>query len=176
MTSQTKLRFLMGLGVVLAAVLFFNMQSEGPATAGSAVEENYKPMALENPALHLDRIERLRKLEYRPTGRDIFSSELPPPPTPKAPPKPVGPQLPPPEPALVVPFKFYGYSTDARTGKRRGLFTTGEDVIIASEGESVQNRFRIVSIGTTSAEVEEISTKRRATLTMEAPAGGPPPG
>jgi hypothetical protein len=177
MTSQTKLRFLVGLGVVLAAVLFFNMQSDGPAAPGSAVEETYKPMAVENPALHLDRIERLRKLEYHPTGRDIFSSELPPPPKPKEVSRgPVGPPPPPPEPALVVPFKYYGYSTDARTGKRRGLFTTGEDVIIASEGDTVQSRFRIVTIGTTSADVEEISTKRKATLTMEAPAGGPSPG
>ncbi len=176
MTLQTKLRFLAVLGVVLAAVLFFNMKSEGPAMPGAPADEAYRPMAVENPALHLDRIERLRKLEYRPTGRDIFSAELPPPPKPKVPPRPVGPQPPPPEPALVVPFKYYGYTTDARTGKRRGLFTNGEDVIIAAEGESVQSRYRIVTIGATSAEVEDINTKRRATLNMEAPAGGGPQG
>jgi len=177
MTSQTKLRILAVLGLVLAAVLFFNMRGEGPAMPGAVVDEAYRPMGVENPALHLDRIERLRKLEYHPTGRDIFSAELPPPPKPKVPlGRPVGPQPPPPEPALVVPFKYYGYTTDARTGKRRGLFTNGEDVIIASEGESVQSRFRIVTIGTTSAEVEEIKTNRRATLTMEPPAGGPPQG
>jgi hypothetical protein len=177
MTSQTKLRFLMGLGIVLVAVLFFNMQGEGPALPGTAADEAYKPLALENPALHLDRIERLRKLEYHPTGRDIFSSELPPPPKPRVESRGfVGPQPPPPDPPLVVPFKYFGYSTDVRTGKRRGMFTTGEDVIIASEGDSVQSRFRILSIGPTSAEVEEISTKRHATLTMEAPPGGAPQG
>jgi len=142
------------------------------------VAEAYHPLLVGNPALHLERIERLRKLEYHPSGRDIFTAELPPPPQPKVP-KPhccSGPMPPPPDPPLVVPFKYYGFSTDSRTGKRKGFFTNGDDVYIASEGESVQSRFRILAIGATSAEVEEVSTSRRATLTMEAPAAGGPPG
>src|SRR5208282_3790751 len=115
MTQQAKTRILAGLALVLALVVFFNFQGGGSAAPGTAPEETYRAIALENPALHLDRIERLRKLEYHPTGRDIFTSELPKPPKPPEAAKnrgPYGPQLPPPEPALVVPFKFYGVTTD----------------------------------------------------------------
>ncbi|HKO04615.1 MAG TPA: hypothetical protein VJW51_07685 [Candidatus Acidoferrales bacterium] len=175
MTQQAKVRTLAGLALVLALIVFINFKGGGSAAPGTAPEETYRAIALENPALHLERIERLRKLEYHPTGRDIFTSELPKPPKPPTPQPTVvpGPPLPPPEPPLVVPFKFYGVTTDARTGKRRGLFTNGDEVFIVGEGESVQSRFRILTIGNTSAEVEEIGTSRRATLTMEAQSGGP---
>jgi hypothetical protein len=178
MTPQAKLRILAGLALVLAAVVYFNLQGEGPAGPGAAADEMYRPIAVENPALHLDRIERLRKLEYHPTGRNIFTAELPPPPRPVVPQQPRhwGPDPPPPEPALVVPFKYYGFTTDARTGKRRGFFTNGEEVFIAAEGDSVQTRFRIVTLSATSAEVEEVNSSRRATLTMEAQPGGAPQG
>jgi len=174
MSSRTKVRILVGLVFVLAVVLLLNQQGGAPVAPGAAADETYRAIAVENPALHLDRIERLRKLEYHPTGRDIFTSHLPPPPTPKVvePPKPVGPPPPPPDPPLSPPFKFYGYSADPRSGKRRGFFTNGEDVFIVSEGELVMGRFRVVSIGNTVAEIEEVGSGKRAKLTMDA-AGAP---
>jgi hypothetical protein len=175
MSPRTKIRILAGLALVLAAVVLFNFQGGSPVTKGAAADEAYRAIAVENPALHLDRIERLRKLEYHPTGRDIFTAQLPPPPKPKvAPPvAPVGPPAPPPDPPLTLPFKFYGFSIDAQTGKRRGFFTNGEDVFIASEGELVQGRFRVVSLGNTTAEIEEVSSAKRAKLTIEGPGATP---
>jgi len=176
MAERAKLYLLLGLLALLAAVVYYYKFAGGTqAVVASSSSSSYKPIVVDNPALHLDRIERLRKLEYRPTGRNIFSAELPPPPEPKKAEerRPVGPMPPPPEPALVVPFKYYGYSADAVTKKRRGFFTNGEDVFIAAEGEVVQGRFRVLSIGNTSAEVEEMSSSRRAKLTMEAPPAGP---
>ena len=174
MSERTKIGILIVLGVILALATFYAVKGESPvAVAAGTSSAAYKPIAIENPALHLDRIERLRKLEYHPTGRDIFSASLPPPPVDKRlAVLPVGPPQPPPEPALVVPFKYYGFTADAVTKHRRAFFTNGEDVFIAAEGESIQGKFRVVTIGNTWAEVEEISTSRRQRLTME----GPPPG
>ena len=175
MSPRNKVRILVGLAFVLAAVLLLNQQGSTPVSSGAAADEGYKPLAVENPALHLDRIERLRKLEYHPTGRDIFTSRLPEPPKPKVeePPKPVGPPPPAPDPPLTPPFKFYGYSTDPQSGKRRGFFTNGDEVFIASEGDLVMGRFRVISIGNTAAEVEEVSTSKRAKLTLDTGSASP---
>lgn len=178
MSERAKVLILVVLGVVLAAVVFYVYVGGTPITvgAGSSESEAYRPIDVENPALHLDRIERLRKLEYKPTGRDIFSSQPPPEPK-KAEAAPVlppaGPHLPPEPPPLVVPVKYYGFSDDVVTKKRSGFFTNGEEVFIASEGDLLQGKYRVVSITPTSAEVEEVSSGRRAKLTMEGQGGTP---
>lgn len=180
MSERTKIVLLAVLGLVLAAVVFYSFVGGTTLTvgAGSAAPESYQAMEVENPALHLDRIERLRKLEYKPTGRDIFSSELPPPPK-KAEtkfPAPKGPDLPPEPPALVVPFKYYGFSDDVATKKRRGFFTNGEEVFIASEGETLMGKYRIITISANWSDVEEVSSGRRARLTMDSQGSGPQGG
>lgn len=72
----------------------------------------------------------------------------------------------------VVPATFYGYVTDAHTGTRRAFFIEGEDnIYVLAVGEILLGRFRLVQIGSDTAELEEISSGRRATLTME---GSPP--
>jgi hypothetical protein len=176
MTERTKIVILAVLGVVLAAAVFYSVKSPATVEVAPEAAETYQPIGVENPALHLDRIERLRKLEYHPTGRDIFTAELPPPPKPRTSNfvPPTQPMPPPPEPPLTVPFKYYGFSDDAATKKRRGFFTNGEDIFIATEGETVQGKFRIVTIGNTWAEVEEVGSSRRARLNLEGPSSGSP--
>ncbi len=178
MSERAKVVLLALLGVVLAAVVFY-MYVGGTSLAvgaGSSDSDAYQPIDVENPALHLDRIERLRKLDYKPTGRDIFSAELPPPPrkpeAPRALP-PAGPNLPPEPPPFSPPFKYYGYSEDVVTKKRSGFFTNGEEVFIAAEGDLVQAKYRIVSVTPGTAEIEEVSTGRHAKLTMDTQGGGP---
>ncbi len=61
------------------------------------------------------------------------------------------------------------YVTDAQTGMRRAFFIEGENVYVLAVGEVLLDRFRLVQIGNSSAEMEEMSTGRRATLTMEEP-------
>ena len=70
---------------------------------------------------------------------------------------------------LVVPATFYGYVTDQQTGMRRAFFMEGENVYVLGVGDVLLGRYRLVQIGNSSAELEEISTGRRATLTMEEP-------
>jgi hypothetical protein len=166
------------LGAILAVVVVYSLTGSSSLAVAPASDTKFVAIAVENPELHLGRIEKLRKLEYHSGGRNIFSAELPPPPKPPAPKPMIGPPPPPPviPPApLVVPFKFYGFTADPKTGRRRAFFTNGDDVFIASEGEVVQGRFRVLRIGNTTSDVEETASGRRATLPMEQQPGGEAP-
>jgi hypothetical protein len=140
----------------------------------SSADEKFRPIAVENPALKLELLERLKKLQYQGSHRNIFSSVAPPPesavPPPVTAPPPVAtlPGLSGPAP-LVVPASFYGFVTDAQTGMRRAFFMEGENVYIIAVGEMLLGRYRLIQIGNSSVELEETSTGRRATLTMEEP-------
>ena len=54
---------------------------------------------------------------------------------------------------------------------RRAFFATNnnEDVFIAGEGDTLMGRFRVVKLTNTTADVEEVSSGRRATLILEEP-------
>jgi hypothetical protein len=176
MTQRTQMYLLVGLLALLAVVMVYNSQKGSPIAIALGGDQSFKPIDVKDPALRLDRLERIHKLAYPGMKRDIFSAELPPPPPPPHPvvaQQPVGPVLPPPPPALEVPFKFYGLAVDPRSGKRRAFFTNGEDVFIASEGDILLTRFRLLRIGNTNAEFEETSSGRRATLPLEQPAAPP---
>jgi hypothetical protein len=70
-----------------------------------------------------------------------------------------------------VDAKYFGYVSDLGGTHRRAFFATSnnEDVIIASEGDTFMGRFRVVRLTNTTADVEEVSSGRRATLTLEEP-------
>ena len=145
----------LGRGPELGAVLFAN--------------EKFEPLAIRDPTLRLDLLERVRKLEYKGTHRNIFSASLPPKPqlAPVVQTPAPGPQVPSGPPPLQVPYRFYGYKENPRTGRRTAFFTDGDNVFIAAEGDTIRNQFRVLKIGNQSCDVEEISTGRRATLQLE---------
>lgn len=176
--QRTQLYLFLGLLAVLAAVVILGGgQTPELAVSSGGGGGKYEPMKLRDPALRLDLIERARELEYAGTHRNIFSATPPPPPPPTEPVSVAPAQPPGPAPevpvALVVPFKFYGIVTDQKTGLRRGCFTNGEDIFIVVEGGIVQARFRVLKIGNASAEIEEITSGRRATIALEVAAGPP---
>lgn len=161
-------------GVVLYVEVFNTSSGNVPVPAPTEALGRYVPLPVENPALRVDELERLRKIEYTGVHRNIFSPTVPPPPAPKLTPAQIKAQQialanqpPPPPPPLDVPATFFGYVTDARTGLKQAFFTDGDDVFIAGEGELLLGRFRVLKIGNDTAEVEEISSGRRATLTMQ---------
>ena len=145
----------LGQGPELGAVLFAN--------------EKFEPLAIQDPTLRLDLLDRVRKLVYKGTHRNIFSASLPPKPQPAPVVQPPGPvsQEPSGPPPLQVPYRFYGYKEDLRTGRRMAFFTDGDNVYIAGEGDTIRNQFRVLRIGSQSCDVEEISSGRRATLQLE---------
>ena len=170
MTQKFQIYLLSGLLVLLAAVWLFNWNHAPELANVFGRSEEFVPMSVENPSLRMDKLERIRKLEYGGSRRSIFTAQMPPPPAlpiPKIDPSTLPP---PPEPPLTLPVKFFGYTTDPTSGKRRAFFTNGEDVFILSEGEMLQNRFRLLRIGNAAADFEEIMSGKRATLPLEQPA------
>ena len=174
-SRQKRIALLAGLFALLLYILYVSNRSPEIAPVVSSANESFRPIAVENPALRLDLLNRLKKLQYEGSHRNIFSnvaappvSAVPPPPSAVVPP-PIIPQGPTGPAPLVIPAMFYGFVTDAKTGMRRAFFMEGENVYIIGVGETLLGRFKLVQIGNSSVEMEEIGTGRRTTLTMEEP-------
>lgn len=170
---QKRIALLAGLALLFFYLVYRSNRPPEIAAVVSSADEKFRPIAVENPALKLELLERLKKLQYEGSHRNIFSSVAPPPvsaapPSAVAPP-PVAPVVPSGPAPLVVPATFYGFVTDAQTGARRAFFLEGENVYVIAIGETLLGRFRVVQIGNSSVELEEVGTGRRATLTMEEP-------
>jgi hypothetical protein len=176
MNRQTQFIVLGALLVVLMVSAYFlyrglTPQVGAPVTAN--LDARFTPLNVDNPALRLDILKRFLALEYKGVHRSIFSATLPPPPEPPASKQPVVVAPPPTQgpPPLTVDAKYFGYVSDFGGSHRRAFFATtnNEDVIIASEGDTFLGRFRVVRLTNTTADVEEVSTGRLATLTLEEP-------
>lgn len=133
-----------------------------------------------DPTLRTDLLARVREVDAAGGSRSLFEFYTPPPPPPPV--EPIKPQPPPPPPVVAetkpiapaapvkpppppIPLKYFGYEGVPRAGSRlRALFVDGEDSFIAGENEMIRNRYRIVRIGTTSAEVEDTVAKDTQTL------------
>lgn len=118
------------------------------------------------------RLEYLRLVETYPhqgTGRNIFQVEVE-----NLGEKvvhrddPIEPKLPPAVVPIPLPLKFFGYS---RNGNTRSIFLLKEtDIFIASEGDIVDRRYKIVRIAHNSAQVEDLlSTQRQELWFRETP-------
>jgi hypothetical protein len=118
-----------------------------------------------DPTLDESAMLRTESLMYSGTGRNIFSSISAPPPMvipknvpnarpgaagPVAPPVPTGPPPPPP-----INLKYFGTAVRLN-GKRQAFLLQGEDVYLASEGDIVARKYRIVNISATNIRVEDL--------------------
>jgi hypothetical protein len=177
MSRRAQIYVLAGLGVVLALLLYRTYRGDAAGPSGVlASDSKFQPLDVQEPRLHTEFLDRIRKLEYAGTHRNIFVAAPPPPEKSAvqlAPAKPVerfvGPQLPPPPPPLQVPAEFFGYATRSSSGKRVAFFTSGDDVLVVPEGDTFLGRFRLIRIGNDSADVEEIATGRHATVQLVQP-------
>lgn len=127
-----------------------------------------------DPTLHLQLLARLKTVDLEGGSRSIFDfgAAAPAGPAaklngkepekivvqarfigPKLPPEP--PKPPPPPPPPPIPLKFYGFVNQTKAGVKRAFFLDGDDIILASEGQMVKNRYKIVRIGVNSAVVED---------------------
>jgi hypothetical protein len=172
-SRRNQIVFLAALLAVFLYIVYRSTRSPEITSVVSRADESFRPIAVENPALRLDLLDRLKKLQYQGSHRNIFSSSAPPPvsaaPVVAVAPPVVAPAPPQGPPPLTIPATFYGYVTDAQTGARRAFFIEGDNVYVVAVGEVLLGRFRLLQIGNSSVELEETSTGRRATLTMEEP-------
>jgi hypothetical protein len=180
MTRRTQFIVLGVLLAVLAGTAFNFYRTRDSAQQNTAqpvsLDARFIPLNVDNPALRLDILKRFLALEYKGVHRSIFSATLPPPPVPPPSKQVVAAPGPPPgPPQLTVDAKYFGYVSDYGGSHRRAFFATSnnEDVIIAGEGDTFMGRFRVVRLTNTTADVEEVSSGRRATLILEEP---PPNG
>jgi hypothetical protein len=126
-----------------------------------------------DPTLEESAMLRTESLIYSGSGRNIFSStyvaeaalptDVPKPRpdlTPTGPLVPAGPPPPPP-----INLKFFGTATRAN-GQKQAFLLNGEDVYLASAGDIVARKYKIVSIGTTSIQVEDLQNDNTQTLPL----------
>ena len=189
MKQKRQLAALIALLLIAAGVWGWYFRRDQLATPAETVSAapNYRLLAVENPQIRFEEIERARKTEYKSTGRNIFSAVALPAPVSRShsadPPKIVvntpcgvyGPCPEPPPPPLTLPpnIKFFGYGSGSNGTSRRAFFhdTSGDDVHIVNEGQIFLNRFRILKISNASLEFEEISSGRKGTAPLEEQAG-----
>jgi hypothetical protein len=177
MSRRTQVGVLIGLLVLLVVVYLAN-RTQMPGLQGvMASDSSFQPLNVEEPELRLDLLEKLQKLDY-PAGshRNIFSAvALPAEPTPEQMARmhqyPIV-NRPPPPPPVQVPAQFFGYASMPSSPRRVAFFLNGDDVLVVQEGSVFMGRFRLDKIGNDSADVEEVSSGRHASVPMVQPPGG----
>jgi hypothetical protein len=141
---------------------------------GSAAKNLGTTSAQLDPTLRMAAMLVTESLVYSGGGRNIFSASsvpvaIPKPivpvrtgkaPPPGPPPPPPGPPPPPP-----IDLKFFGTATDAN-GARRAFLLHGDDVFLASDGEVVQRRYKVITVSANSIVVEDMANNNRQTLPL----------
>jgi hypothetical protein len=130
-----------------------------------------------DPSLRLDLLAKLQATQYEGSDRNIFQFYTPPPPPP---PKPIvspivnpggsgmgqaTPGLPPPPPP--IPLKFYGLASAPGVSPRRAFLQEGEDIFIATEGDVIKKRYKILRIGEKSIEIEDMQTNNKQPIPLQ---------
>lgn len=126
-----------------------------------------------DPTLRMQAMLVTESLVYSGSGRNIFSPNSAPVDIPKpialARPKPGPPPPPPPPPGPPPPppidLKFFGTAT-AANGMRQAFLLHGDDVFLASNGDIVQRRYKVISVLANSIVVEDMGNNNRQTLPL----------
>lgn len=179
--NKTKTAVAAGL-LLVAAFALYNWMNSGDepaptssATTGAASSANKPakpgtkksgPVLLAqslDPTLRVDLLKSSEDVSYKGSGRDIFQNQPEPIPQPKQPV--IDPGPPPPPPPPPIPLKFYGFSGN-KSGPKQVFLSKGDDIFIAKEGQVIDRRYKILKIGATSIEVEDVLTNNRQTLPL----------
>ncbi len=144
----------------------------GNAVGGAAKDLGTTSAQLD-PTLRMAAMLVTESLVYTGGGRNIFSASSVPVDIPKpiasvrtgrlaqvAAPMPSGPPPPPP-----IDLKFFGTATSAN-GTRRAFLLHGEDVFLASDGDIVQRRYKVITVLANSIVVEDMANNNRQTLPL----------
>jgi hypothetical protein len=157
--------------VAYSGYYYFSSRTQVAGLPGVfAADTKFQPLDVQEPRLHLDLLDKIRKTEYSGSHRNIFSAAPPPAEQPKTEASTfVGPRPAPPPPPVQVPGEFFGYAWRPHSEKRVAFFTSGDDVLVVHEGDTFLGGFRLDRIGNDSADVEEISSGRHATVPLVQP-------
>lgn len=122
-----------------------------------------------DPTLHPEWMAAAESLKYHGNGRNIFSMSSAPVQI-EAPKGPIRPNSQPtvaqgPPPPPPVDLKFYGFESHAGSAPKAFLLH-GDDIFIASVGDVVDHRYKIVSIAPMSIQVQDIPYNDTQTLPL----------
>ncbi len=190
---QKKTAAVAGFVLVAAGILFYELRDDSPAppvapvtvvapaaagaargTAGGEAKRLGTTSAQLDPTLRMGPMLVTESLVYSGSGRNIFSANSAPVELPKlvasvrtgqaaAKSGPVMPSGPPPPPPIEL--KFFGTVTSA-SGMRRAFLLHGDDVFLASDGDVVQRRYKIVTVLTNSIVVDDLANNNKQTLPL----------
>jgi hypothetical protein len=129
-----------------------------------------------DPTLDLGLLAETEGRKYAGTGRNIFVVyvELPKPIAPVTTelPQTGPPPPPPPAPPPPITLKFFGFANKPGEPKKAFLTSPEGDVFIAVEGDIVNRRYKVIHIGPTSVEVEDVLYNNKQTIPLtQAPTG-----
>lgn len=155
---------------VVAAPAITQPSTAPRAKNGKAKTANAKaaPATRLDPTLEYSLLRTSEDIKYEGAGRNIFEPQVDIP-QPIAPvvtdqhPMAMAPPGPPPPPPINL--KFFGFASKKGEPKRVFL-AEGEDVFIASEGEIVDRRYKVMHINATSVEIEDVLNDNRQSIPL----------
>jgi len=68
--------------------------------------------------------------------------------------------------APPIALKYYGFANPRASGHKRAFFLDNDDIIVASEGELIKRRYKLVKIGVNSVTMEDTQFKTEQTLPL----------
>ncbi len=124
-----------------------------------------------DPTLRLGLLRSSEGVKYEGSGRNVFRAQAEEP-LPKAketplkdqkklPPQPAGPPPPPP-----INLKFYGFANKPGETAKKIFLSEGDTIFIASEGDVVNRRYKVVKIGQNSVEIEDLLNNNKQTIPL----------
>lgn len=75
-------------------------------------------------------------------------------------------------PPLQINLKYYGVVASTQGGKKTACFLDGDDILLATEGDTLKRRYRVVRIGNTSVMMEDTESKREQSVPLAEEAKG----
>lgn len=119
-----------------------------------------------DPTLQLALLKASEDIKYTGKGRNIFQAHIDIPKVVAPPIKQPEAQLPPqPPPPPPIPLKFFGFAS--KPGETKRIFLSqGEDVFIAGEGDIVNRRYKVVHIGPSSVDIEDVLNNNRQSIPL----------
>ena len=193
--SQKKSIAVGGFVLLAAGILYYQLRDDSPAprpapvavtpaaqpasaksvsrtVAGGEAKNLGTTSAQLDPTLKMGPMLVTEKLVYSGSGRNIFSTASAPVEIPKpiasARPKPVIPVYEPPPgppPPPPIDLKFFGTASSAN-GTRQAFLLHGQDLFLASDGDVVQRRYRVITVAANSILVEDMPNNNRQTLPL----------
>lgn len=177
--NRTKVIIASVLGLIalflVGRAIFSTGGESGPSPAlissvptGAKTAQKLPSASQLDPTLHPEKMALAESTEYNGRGRNIFSKTSVPVDIPKPiapvrtgpPPPPPGPPPPPP-----IDLRFYGFAAK-QGGKPRIFLLQGEEVYIASEGDVVARRYRVVQISAASVMIQDMPNNNTQSIPL----------